>query len=165
MREHESFTPPSCPLFEKRMAYAPVEDKATTASESLEKWGPSNGHPGSADMWSRPAPGWARWFPTLARCSSNGHLIQKLSAWPKFCSKRHSKFFQRISKLRKYFWYFCKKKKVLEQFQHAEKYFVLFVFKIMQWRKIKRVKNQKNSNGGKGKYEINTIYLWQGLVV
>ena len=41
----------------------------------------------------------------------------------KFARKDVQIIFQRILKLRKYFWYFCEKGKVLEKFQHAENNF------------------------------------------
>ena len=44
----------------------------------------------------------------------------------KFAQKDFQINFQWILKLRKYFWYFCKKGKVLEKFQHAENNFENF---------------------------------------
>ena len=43
----------------------------------------------------------------------------------KFARKDVQMISQRILKLGKYFWYFYKKKKVLENFQHAEIFFML----------------------------------------
>ena len=91
------------------------------------RWGPGAVGPGSADLWGRPAPGWAPWCPPLARWFLNGHELWKYGARPKVCSKRCPNYFsQRILKLKKYFWSFCKKGKVLEKFQHAENNFENF---------------------------------------
>ena len=43
--EHESFTPPSWPLFKGKMARAPWKRPATTAMEPLEKVGPAQRSP------------------------------------------------------------------------------------------------------------------------
>jgi len=46
--------------------------------------------------------------------------------------------FQRILRLKKYFWYFCEKEKVLEKFQHTENNFENF--KHVVENKTKEVK-------------------------
>ena len=66
------------------------------------RWGPRAIGPRSADLWGRPAPGWAPWCPPLARCFLNSYELWKYGARPKVCSKRCPTYFsQRILKLRK----------------------------------------------------------------
>ena len=87
------------------------------------------GEGGAQEPWAlgRLALGWAPWCPPLARWFLNGHKLWKYSARPKVCSKRCPNYFsQRILKLRKCFWSFCKKGKMLEKFQHAENNFENF---------------------------------------
>jgi hypothetical protein len=56
--------------------------------------------------------------------SSNGHMEDDHGVLGQnFARKDVQIIFQRILTLKKYFWYFCKKEKVLEKFQHAENYF------------------------------------------
>ena len=91
------------------------------------RWGPGAVGPRLADLWGQPAPGWPPWCPPLARCYLNGYELWKYGAQPKVCSKRCPNYFsQRILELRKYFWSFCKKGKMLEKFQHAENNFENF---------------------------------------
>src|SRR6185312_15325217 len=86
------------------------------------RWGP-----GKPLVLGRPAPGWAPLCPPLARCFLNGYELFKYDARPKVCSKRCPNYFsQRILKLKKYFWSFCKKGKVLAKFQHVENNFENF---------------------------------------
>ena len=47
-------------------------------------------------------------------------------------------FSQRILKLIKYFWSFCKKEKVLERFQHAENNFENFKHAMEKSKEVKR---------------------------
>ena len=125
--QHESSSPLSRPLFKGIWASAPEEEPGTTVRYRWRRWGPGAVGPGSADLWGRPAPGWAPWCPPLARCFLNGYELWKYCARPNVCSKRCPNYFsQRILKLRKYFWSFCKKGKMLEKFQHAENNFENF---------------------------------------
>ena len=105
----------------------PRKSQAQWSGSRWRRWGPGAISPGSADLWGRPAPGWAPWCPPLARCFLNSYELWKYGARPKVCSKRCSNYFsQRILKLRKYFLSFCKKGKMLEKFQHAENNFENF---------------------------------------
>ena len=75
---------------------------------------------------------------------------QKYGARPKVCSKRCSNYFsQRILKLKKYFWSFCKKEKVLEKFQHAENNFENSKHAVEKSNEVQR----EFEKGGESKYE------------
>ena len=56
----------------------------------------------------------------------------------KFAQKDFQINFQWILKLRKYFWYFCKKGKVLEKFQHAENNFENFKHAVGKSNEVQR---------------------------
>ena len=74
------------------------------------RWGPGAIGPGSAG--SRVAP----LVPPLARFLCNDHIFKFWCMFRSWLEKMFKIIFQRTLKLRKYFWYFCKKKKVLEKF-------------------------------------------------
>jgi len=57
----------------------------------------------------------------------------------KFARKDVQIIFQRILKLRNYFWYFCKKGKVLEKFQHAENNFENFKHAVGKINDVKEI--------------------------
>ena len=105
----------------------PRRGKPQWSGDRWKRWGLGAVGPGSADLWGRLAPGWAPWCPPSAWCFLNGYVLWKYGARPKVCSKGCPKyFFQRILKLKNYFWYFCEKGKLLEKFQHAENNFENF---------------------------------------
>ena len=124
MRAHH----PSLRLYLKEFGRVhPRNSQAQWSGSRWRRWGPGAVGFGSADLWGQSAPGWAPWCPPLARCFLNGYELWKYVARPKVCSKRCPNYFsQRILKLRKYFWSFCKKGKVLEKFQNVENNFENF---------------------------------------
>ena len=126
--EYERAQHPSRPLFKEKMARAPEERQATTAMEPLEKVGPRNCWPWLGQPVGSAGPRVGNVVPPLARCFLNGYELWKYDARPKVCSKRCPNYFsQRILKLRKYFWYFfCKKGKVLEKIPACRKQFWKF---------------------------------------
>ena len=127
MCEHERAQQTSRPLFKETGRVHPRRDKPQRSGSRWKRWGPGAVSPGLADLWGWPAPGWVSWCPHLARCFFNGYELWKYGVRPKVCSKRCSNYFsQRILKLRKYFWHFCEKGKLLEKFQHAENNFENF---------------------------------------
>ena len=84
------------------------------------RWRPGAVGPGSTDLWGRPAPGWTPWCPPWARFLCNGHKFWKSSACSELCSKRCSNNFPKDFETQKIFVvFFCKKREVLEKFQHA----------------------------------------------
>ena len=111
--EHERAQHPSLGIYLKETwRMHPRRGRPQQSKSCWRSWGPGAVGPGSADLWGRPAPGWAPWCPPLARCYLNGYELWKYGAQPKVCSKRCPNYFsQRILKLRKYFWSFCKKGK------------------------------------------------------
>ena len=111
--EHEGAQNPSRGLYLKRTwRVHPRRERPQQSSSHWRRWGPGAVGPGSANLWDRPAPGWAPWCPPLAICFLNSYELWKYGPWPKVCSKRCSNYFsQRILKLKKYFWSFCKKRK------------------------------------------------------
>ena len=122
MCEYERAQHTSRPLFKEKTARAPEEEASHNGYGDVGEGGAQE-----PLALGRPAPGWAPWCPSLARCFLNGRELWKYGAWPKVCSKRRPNYFsQRILKLRKYFWSFCKKGKMLEKFQHAENKFENF---------------------------------------
>ena len=79
--------------------------------------------PGSAGPWAGPLV--SPFCQMLFQRSQN----LKMKRMAKLCHRKMlNKTFQRILKLKKYFWNFCKKEKVLEKFKHAKKYFCEFCF-------------------------------------
>ena len=62
----------------------------------------------------------------------------------KFAQKDFQINFQWILKLRKYFWYFCKKGKVLEKFQHAENNFENFKHAVGKSNVVKENLKRRN---------------------
>ena len=117
----------------------PRKSQAQWSGSHWRRWGLGAVGSGSADLWGRPALGWAPWCPPLARCFRNGYKLRKYGARPKVCSKRCPTYFsQIILKLRKYFWSFCKKGKVLERFQHAENNFENFKHAMEKSKEVKR---------------------------
>ena len=136
MRAHH----PSLGLYLKETGRVhPRRSQAQQSGSRWRRWGPGAIGLGSADLWGRPALGWAPWCPPLARCFLNGYELWKYGARPKVCSKRCPNYFsQRILKLRKYFWSFCKKGKVLERFQHAENNFENFKHAMEKSKEVKR---------------------------
>ena len=104
---------PSLGLYLKRTwRVHPRRGKPQRSGDYWKRWGPGAVGPRSADLWGRPAPGWAPWIPPLARWFLNGYKLRKYGARPKVCLKRCPNYFsQRILKLRKYFWYFLWKGK------------------------------------------------------
>ena len=127
MCEHERAQHPSRPLFKGNLACAPLERQAAKVIEPLEKVGPKSRWPWVGRPMGSAGPRVGPLAPPLARCLFNGYELWKYGAWPKVCSKKYPNyFFQRILKLRKYFWSFYKKGKMLEKFQHAENNFENF---------------------------------------
>ena len=61
-------------------------------------------------------------------------------------------FFPKDLKLKKYFWYFCEKEKVLEKFQHAENEFENFKYAVEK----QQMRCKENLKSGKSKYETNS---------
>src|SRR6185437_7232754 len=115
--EHESSSPLSRPLFKGIWASAPREEPGTTVRYPLVPW-----------------------CPPLARSFLNGYELWKYGERPKVCSRRCSNYYsQRILKLKKYFWSFCKKGKVREKFQHVENNFENFKH---EWRKINKLQRK-----------------------
>ena len=127
MCEYERAQHPSRPLFKEKMTRAPEEMQATTAMEPLEKVGPRNCWPWLGQPVGSAGPRVGNVVPPLARCFLNGNELWKYGTRSKVCSKTCSNYFsQRILKLKKYFWSFGKKGKVLEKFQHEENNFENF---------------------------------------
>ena len=69
------------------MARVPEERQATTAMEPLEKVGPGAVGPGSADLWCRPAPGWAPGVPLRPGASSTVKFFENMVHGQKFARK------------------------------------------------------------------------------
>ena len=110
--EHERAQHPSRPLFKEKMARAPEERQATTAMELLEKVGPRSRWPwvgrpvGSAGpkVGSLVPPLWPD-VSSMVICFVN--MVHGQSLLKKYVQI----IFQRILKLKKYFWYFFVKGK------------------------------------------------------
>ena len=118
-----------------------------------KRWGPGTVGLGSANLWGRPAPGWAPWCPLRPDASSVVMNFGNMVHGQKFARKDVQIIFPKgFLKLRKYFWCFCEKGKVLEKFQHAENTFENF--QICSGEKQMRCK--ENLKRRKNKYEINT---------
>ena len=130
---------PLGPYLKKRWHVHQRRGKPQQLWSHWRRWGLGAVGLGSADLWGRPAPGWAPWCPPLAKCFLNCYKFRKYGARPKVCSKRCPNYFsQRILKLKKYFWSFCKKRKVLEKFQHAENNFENFKHAMEKSKEVKR---------------------------
>ena len=70
--------------------------------------------------------------------SSTVRNFENMVHGQKFARKYFQINFQRIMKLRKFFWYFWKKGKVLEKFQHAENNFENFKHAVGKSNEVKR---------------------------
>ena len=55
-------------------------------------------------------------------------------------------FFPKDLKLKKYFWYFCEKEKVLEKFQHAENNFENFKHAVGKTNEVKKIEKSEKTN-------------------
>ena len=124
--EHESSSPLSQPLFEGNWASALEEEPGTMVRKPLEKVGPRSRWPWPTCGVGRPQGG-PLGAPLWPGDSSTVINFENMVHGQKFARKDvQIIFFQRILKLRKYFWSFCKKGKMLEKFQHAENNFENF---------------------------------------
>jgi hypothetical protein len=88
-----------------------LEGAGSKYFEGLKNLGAPGRTQGPADLWGRPGPWWACLVCPLASSSSNSCEVWKFCARlklaPKICSIKFSKGFL---KLKKYFWYFHKRK-------------------------------------------------------
>ena len=125
--EHERAQHPSRPYLKRRWRVHQRRGKPQRLWSHWRRWGPGAVGPGSADLWGRPAPGWAPWCPPSAWCFLNGYELWKYSAWPKVCSKKCPNYFsQRIKNSENIFGIFCKKEKVARKIPACRKQFWKF---------------------------------------
>ena len=139
----ESSTPLSRPLFKENERRHAKRGRPQWSGDRWCKWGLHNGYQGSADLGVRPTHWWARCCSPLAVELQRSYGRWPWGARPEFCSKRCPNYFsKRILKFKKYFWYFCKKGKVLEKFQHVENNFENFKHAVGKSNELKEIEKE-----------------------
>ena len=99
----ESSTPPLGPYLKRRWRVHQRRGKPQRLWSRWRRWGPGAVGPRSADLWGRPALGWAPWCPPLARCFLNGYKLWNSDACSEVCLKRCSNYFPKDFETQKIF--------------------------------------------------------------
>ena len=85
--EHESSSPLSRPLFKEFGRVHPRRGQPQRSGSRWKRWGLGAIGSGSADLWGRPAPGWAPWCPLRPGASSMVKFFENMVHGQKFARK------------------------------------------------------------------------------